>query len=89
MVRKKKTIISYEYSKWYVKIWRQRWYLYAIFLHIKNYLNPIVGIELLLGGELEDDTEKKMKTNWKDIKRHVELSKMYKFSTKTEYERED
>ena len=80
-------MISYESSKWYVKVWRQRWYLYAIFLHLKNYLNPIVGIEFLLGGKLEDDTEKKMKTNWKDIKRHVELSKMYKFSTK--YERED
>ena len=47
----------------------------------------MVGIELLLSGQLDDDTEKKMKLNWKDIKRHVELSKMYKFSTK--YERED
>lgn len=84
---KKKNIISYESSKWHVKMWRQRWYLYAIFLHIKNYLDPMVGIELLLSGQLDDDTEKKMKLNWKDIKRHVELSKMYKFSTK--YERED
>ena len=80
-------MISYEASKWYVKFWRQRWYLYAIFLHIKNYLNPMIGVELLLEGKLDDDTKKTMKLNWKDIKRHVELSKMYKFSTK--YERED
>jgi len=86
MVRTK-NIISYESSKWNVKLWRQRWYLYAIFLHIKNYISPMVGIEFLLNGKLDSDTEKKMKLNWNDIKRHVELSKMYKFSSK--YERED
>ena len=87
MAQTTKNIISYESSKWIVKLWRQRWYLYAIFLHVKNYLNPIIGVEFLLGGKLDDDTAKKMKLNWKDIKRHVELGKMYKFSTK--YERED
>ncbi len=86
MAQKTKTITSYESCKWYVKIWRKRWYLYAIFLHIKNYLNPMIGFELLLDGKLDDDTRKTMRLNWKDIKRHVELSKMYKFSTK--YERE-
>ena len=83
----KKNIISYESCKWNVKLWRQRWYLYAIFLHIKNYLNPMVVIELLLDGRLDLDTDKKMRLDWRDIKRHIELSKMYKFSTK--YERED
>ena len=89
MGQTKKTIISYESCKWYVKLWRQRWYLYAIFLHIKNNINPIIGIEILLDGELDKDTSKSIRTNWKDIKYHVELSKMYKFSTKTKYERED
>ena len=82
-----KNIISYEASKWYIKIWRQRWYLYAIFLYIKSYINPAIGLEFLLQGGLDNDSEKKMKTNWKDIKKHVELSKMIKFTGR--YERED
>jgi hypothetical protein len=87
MEQKTKNIISYESSKWNIKLWRQRWYLYAIFLHLKNYINPLIWIEFLLGGNLDSDTEKKMKINWKDIKYHVELSKMYKFSSR--YERQD
>jgi hypothetical protein len=47
----------------------------------------MIGIEFLLDGKLDNDTIKTMKLDWKDIKRHVELSKMYKFSTK--YDRED
>lgn len=87
MVQKMKNIISYESCKWYVKVWRQRWYLYAIFLHIKNnYILPIIGLEFILGG-LDDDTEKKLRIKWLDIKHHVELSKMYKFSSR--HERQD
>lgn len=80
-------MISYEASKWYVKLWRRRWYLYAIFLHIKNFINVELWIDYLLYQQLSDDERKKLKSNWKEIRRHVELSKMYKFSSK--YERED
>lgn len=80
-------MISYESCKWYVKIWRKRWYLYAIFLHIKNFINVELWIDYLLFQELSDDEKKKLKTSWKEIKRHIELSKMYKFSSR--YERED
>ena len=82
-----KNIISYESSKWIIKLWRQRWYLYAIFLYIKCYLNPIILLEFLLENRLSNNSEKKMRINWKDIKHHIELSKMYKFSSR--YERQD
>jgi hypothetical protein len=80
-------MISYESAKWYVKLWRHRWYLYAIGLHINQYNNVDIWLEFLLHQKLEEKDEKKMKSEWKEIKRHVELSKMYKFSSK--YERED
>ena len=82
-------IISYESSKWYVKIWRCRWYLYAIFLHSINYIDVELWIDYIFksfDNDLSID-EKKLKSSWKEIKRHVELSKMYKFSSR--YERED
>jgi len=77
-------MISYESCKWYTKMWRQRWYIYAIFLHIKNYINVELWIDYILNQQLTDDDNKKLRTNWRDIKRHVELSKMYKFSSKLE-----
>lgn len=80
-------MISYESCKWYIKMWRQRWYLYAIFLHIKNFIKVELWIDYLLSQQLDDSDNKKLRTNWRDIKRHVELSKMYKFSSR--YERED
>jgi hypothetical protein len=80
-------MISYESCKWYVKLWRKRWYLYAIFLHIKNYINVELWIDYLLYQQLSDNEKKKLRISWREIKRHVELSKMYKFSSK--YERED
>jgi len=84
-------MISYESSKWYVKVWRQRWYLYAIFLYIKTFINIDIIVDLVLDFLMEEDysskEKKKLKSSWKDIKKHIELSKMFKFSTK--YERED
>jgi len=80
-------MISYEASKWYVKLWRGRWYLYAIFLYIKLSIGVEIYIDYILDSELEESSDKKLKSDWKEIKRHVELSKMYKFSAK--YERED
>lgn len=81
-------MISYEASKWYVKLWRQRWYIYAIFLHIRNFLKMDYLIEYLLENQLEDNSKKTLRSNWKEIINHIELSKMYKFSTKSNYERE-
>lgn len=79
-----KSIISYESSKWYVKLWRTRWYLYAFYLHLKNYINVQFWIDYLLNQQLDDDDNKKLDKSWLDIKAHVEISKMYKFSTKVE-----
>ena len=78
-------MISYESSKWYVKVWRQRWYLYAIFLYIVKYLNIEIFVDIILDFLTEEDysekEKKKLKSNWNDIKKHIELSKMFKFST--------
>lgn len=79
-------MMSYESAKWYIKIWRMRWYLYALFLHIKNYINVEIWLEYLLYQQLDDDRKKKITSSWKEIKTHVELSKMYKFSSKIERE---
>lgn len=87
--KKNKNILSYESCKWYIKIWRQRWYLYAILLHIKNLINVSLWIDLILNQQIDDDDRKKLRANWKDIRKHIELSKMYKFSTKIKHERED
>jgi hypothetical protein len=75
-------MISYEGSKWYVKIWRARWYLYAILLYLKEYISIDVWLEFFMNEGFEDDVKKKFRAEWKDIKKHVELSKMYKFSAK-------
>lgn len=75
-------MISYEASKWYIKMWRKRWYLYAIFLHVKNFINIDLWIDYLLYQQLTDDEKKNLRTSWKDIIKHVELSKMSKFTSK-------
>lgn len=72
--------ISYESSKWYVKVWRQRWYLYAIFLYTKSFINIDLGLEFITEEELSEETKEDLRQNWKYIKKHVELSKMYKFT---------
>jgi len=81
-------MISYESSKWYVKAWRSRWYLYAVLLYLKEFLKIELIIDFILSGLLlgddliEDEEEEKIRKSWKDIIRHVELSKMYKFTQK-------
>jgi len=81
-------MISYEASKWYIKIWRQRWYIYAIFIHIfRNYLNINMLINFVLDIIINGDeliNREKIRENWKDIKKSIELSKMYKFSSKNQ-----
>lgn len=74
--------LSYESCEWYIKIWRTRWYLYAILLYIKEYINPQIWVDMILEQDIDDDTEEEIRKSWKDIKKHVELSKMYKFSVK-------
>lgn len=73
---------SYESSKWYIKLWRMRWYIYALFLLLIHTFNPNIIIEIILHNKLYQDSEQKVKSTWQIIKRHVELSKMHKFSSK-------
>jgi len=79
-------MISYESSKWYIKAWRSRWYIYALFLHVKNYINVQLWLDYLLYSQIEEQDRKKLRIRWNEIKRHVELSKMYKFSSKERME---
>jgi hypothetical protein len=71
---------SYESSNWFIKTWRKRWYIYAIFLHIKNLLNIYILIDLLLYKKIDNSTREKLRKEWKYIIKHIELSKMYKYS---------
>jgi hypothetical protein len=82
-------IISYESSKWYIKLWRQRWYIYAGLIYIKNFINIGLWIDFILNQEIDEEDKKILKKDWNDFKRHIELSKMYKFSAKNNYEREE
>lgn len=82
-------MISYESSKWYVKLWRMRWYLYATLLYLTYYIDIEIWIDYFLGEKIEKKKKKELRSTWKDIIRHVELSKMYKFSTKSSNEREE
>jgi len=79
-------IMSYESSKWYIKLWRNRWYLYAIFLHFKNFIDVQLWIDYLIQDHNISDDTKNLTTRWREIKHHIEISKMYKFSTKIERE---
>jgi hypothetical protein len=72
---------SYESSKWQIKLWRKRWYLYATFLYILNYIDVELWIDSLLGESMSDKKKLKLKQNWRDIKRHVELTKMCKYTS--------
>ena len=76
-------MISYESSKLYVKIWRHRWYFYAIFLYILDFIkNPNINLILdyIIDDETDEEDRKKLRQTWKDIKKHVELTKMSKYS---------
>jgi hypothetical protein len=73
-------MISYESSNKLIKIWRGRWYLYAIFLYLKNSIDLDIVTDYLINDGLEDKENEKLKQDWKDIKRHVELTKMNKYS---------
>lgn len=68
---------SYESSKWYVKIWRWRWYFTIPFIFIK--INKKIKIDFLLFG-FTSNNRKKLINSWFDIKKHVELTKMSKYS---------
>lgn len=76
------SIISYESSKWYIKLWRKRWYLYAIFLYIKNILRITLLLDYIIDNEVSGPDKDKIRKDWAYIKKHIEISKMYKFSTK-------
>jgi len=76
------TTISYESSNRCVQIWRKRWYLYAIFLHLKDYFNIKLFLDYIIDDQITYDDHIKLRKSWKDIKRHVELTKMHKYSLK-------
>jgi hypothetical protein len=73
-------MISYESSNKIIRIWRGRWYLYAIFLYLKNSINIDIITDYIVDDELEDDDKEKLRQDWKDIKKHVELTRMNKYS---------
>jgi hypothetical protein len=70
---------SYEASKWYIKMWRKRWYLYGIFLYIKSLMKIDIFLDYVID-EIEDKDKDNMRSNWKYIKKHIELNKMHKYS---------
>ena len=73
-------MISYKSSNKIIRIWRGRWYLYAIFLYLKNSINIDIITDYLVDDELEDNDREKLRQDWKDIKKHVELTRMNKYS---------
>ncbi len=72
-------MISYESSKWYIKILRKRWYFYVPFLFLKINLLQEDTIDMLIYGIGSSD-RKKLINSWFEIKKHIELSKMHKYS---------
>ena len=82
---------SYETSKWYIKALRNIWYLYAAVLHLRNLINVELWIDSIISSNAWDhhldEEQKKLRSNWKEIIRHVELSKMHKYTSR--YERQD
>lgn len=85
-MKEKNNIISYESSKWYVKIWRNRWYLYAIYLQFKNFIDVQLWINYLISDRHWSNDTSVLFRKWREIRAHVEISKMYKFSTKIDRE---
>lgn len=75
-------MISYESSKWYIKIWRHRWYIYATVLYLEKILKIGLLTDYIIDAEIGDSEKEQLSSDWKLIKKHVELSKMCKFSTK-------
>jgi hypothetical protein len=82
-------MISYEGSKWYIKFWRKRWYIYAILLHTKNFISVSMWIDLLMKKGLSSKTRLKLRNKWRSIIYNIELKKMKKLTATVKYERED
>lgn len=81
--------ISYEGSKWYVKLWRKRWYAYAVFLHLNNFIDTSLYIDLLLHKSISRSKKRKLRNSWKSTIHYVELHKMHKLTSEMRQERED
>lgn len=79
---REKNIKSYESSGNIIKMWRCRWYLYAILLYLGLYININIIVDYLIDDELTDNDKEKIRKEWKLIKKHVEITKMYKYSVK-------
>ena len=70
---------SYEGSKWHVKIWRKRWYFIIPFIFLKMNLFKEKTIDILIEGVGRND-RKRLINSWFAIKKHVELTKLHKYS---------
>lgn len=71
---------SYESSKWYVKIWRKRWYFIIPFLFIRENILKIDWLYYFLDAGFSKKERVSLYKSWFDIKRHVDLTKLKKYS---------
>jgi len=72
-------MVSYESSKWYVKLFRKRWYLYIPFLFIKRNLFKHRTVDVIIEG-IGKEERKTLINSWFNIKKHIELTKLHKYS---------
>jgi len=71
---------SYESSKYYIKLWRKRWYLYIPVLFIQRNLFKEKTIDMILDGGIGRTDRKNLINSWFDIKKHIDLTKLQKYS---------
>lgn len=61
-------------------MWRKRWYFIIPFLFIKLNLLKIDYFEWLVEGEPKGEDEDRLWNSWFDIKRHIDLTRLKKYS---------
>lgn len=72
-----KNMKSYKSSKWYIKTWRKRYYIIIPFIFIKENIFKIDIIDLFL---FQNISNKELINSWFDIKKHIDLTKLHKYS---------
>jgi hypothetical protein len=69
----------YESSKWYVRIWRKRWYFIIPCIFIKRNIWHPRTLNMII--EQPNKHDRKILINsWFEIKKHIELTKLQRFS---------
>lgn len=71
---------SYESCKWYEKIWRKRWYFLIPFLYLKVNIFKISYVDWIIEGEPTGEDDDRLWNTFWDIKRHLDLTKLHKYS---------